>query len=166
MYRGCIIFEDYLTPAETVTATIEFARFADICGVTGAEHIVARKIGSIIVVNQTNNGHNTDYLTPDHLLSIPFLPEEHPVRAFLADASVAGYLQSKQHKFAQGAKDILSFASNLLLAVNRVILAARHLNIEDLITEEVIYIDYKHSGSTGQRKIALKGVRDKSSTST
>ena len=52
----------------------------------------------------------------------------------LAEASVTDYLQSKQHKFAQGIEDILNFALGLFVAVSRVILAARHLSVEGPVT--------------------------------
>ena len=43
LYLGRVIFDE-LKPEEDITATIEFVRFADMCGVTGMETLMAERI--------------------------------------------------------------------------------------------------------------------------
>jgi hypothetical protein len=51
---GRVMFGE-LTPEEAITATIEFVRFADMCGVTGIEHLMAERIKAIIIAKITGN---------------------------------------------------------------------------------------------------------------
>lgn len=50
LYLGRVNFGK-LTPEEAVTATIEFARLADMCGVTSIESLMAKRIKTIIKTN-------------------------------------------------------------------------------------------------------------------
>ena len=104
----------------TIMAAIKFSRFSDICGVMGAEHIVARKIRSIIVANETNNGRLPNTRPPLGLL----LTRRALCACYTRYCFSGACLQYKQHKFAQGTKEIPSFVSHLLLTVSRVFMAA------------------------------------------
>jgi hypothetical protein len=50
LYLGRVIFSAS-TPEDSVSATLEFVRFADMCGVTGMESQMAEHIKAIIVAN-------------------------------------------------------------------------------------------------------------------
>ena len=121
LYLGRIVTEDQ-APEEGITATIEFVRFADMCGVTGMESLMAERIKSIILSDSTfrlsrDPETNTRYLTSQHITAASFLPDDHSVRIILARATVEGYLQQDRHKFAEEALNIPAFAVDLLREV-------------------------------------------------
>ncbi|KAI9743645.1 MAG: hypothetical protein M1818_002961 [Claussenomyces sp. TS43310] len=82
LYLDRVGFND-ASPEEEVTATIEFVRLADMCGVTGMEKRMAERIIAIIDAHpdpesgsrqSRHPDFNTHHLTPDHILSVSFLP--------------------------------------------------------------------------------------------
>lgn len=124
MYLGRVIFGE-LKPEEAITATIEFVRFADMCGVTGMETLMAEHIKAIIIANPPPHGEggkgdpdaHTYCLTSQNIISAAFLPKGHPVRAMLAMASVEGYLRHDNHKFLRESQEVPSFSADLLNSV-------------------------------------------------
>jgi hypothetical protein len=124
LYLGRVIFSD-LTPEEAITATIEFVRFADMCGVTGMECSMAERIKAIIIANPAptigyatrDPDTNTYCLASQHIKSAAFLPEGHPVRITLAMAAVEGYLRHDNFKFLRETQEVPSFSIDLLKSV-------------------------------------------------
>jgi hypothetical protein len=124
IYLGRVIFGE-LKPEEVITATIEFVRFADMCGVTGMETLMAERIKAIIIANPTSTiGYstrdpdtNTYCLISQHIKSAAFLPKGHLVRSTLAMAAVEGYLRHDNYKFLRETQEIPSFSIDLLKSV-------------------------------------------------
>lgn len=123
---GRVVFGES-TPGESITAAIEFARLADMCGVTGMESLLAERIKAIILANPApadwhfERGRipdtNTHYLTSQHITSAACLQEGHPVRGILARAAVEGYLRQDDHQLLREASEVSSFLMDLLKAL-------------------------------------------------
>jgi hypothetical protein len=120
MYIGQIIFSD-LSPTESVTAAIEFARLADIYGVSSMEYQTAEHIKALIhgssPPSDYNYDSNTYLIKSKYVASAVHLPGGHPVRKLLATVSVKGYLAQDQHKFAKEAEELSGYWFDLLGAV-------------------------------------------------
>lgn len=114
-------------PEEAITAAIEFVRFANMCGVTGMESLMAEHIKVVIIANpapanrqfeQDRDPDTITYsLTSQHIISAAFLSRGHPVRCLLATAAVEGYLRHNDHKFLKETQEVPNFSVNLLAAV-------------------------------------------------
>ncbi len=113
IYHGRVIFGE-LELTEAITATIEFARIADMCAVTGMESLMAERIKAIIIANPVRDSDkyyseprgpleydNTYCLASEHITSAADLPDGHPVHHTLAAACVEGYLLNDDHKFSR-----------------------------------------------------------------
>lgn len=118
IYLGRVVFGE-LEPAEAISATIEFARIADMCAVTGMESLLAERIKAIIIANPggSYDKDNPYCLTSEHITSAADLPDGHPVRQTLAAAAVKGYLQQDEHKFSREMREVHNFSADLLKAV-------------------------------------------------
>lgn len=129
IYLGRVIFGE-LDPSEAITASIEFARIADMCAVTGMESLMAERIKAIILANPARQPYqyypeprgpleydNTYCLTSEHITSAADLPDGHPVRQTLAAAAVEGYLLQNDHKFSKEMREVHNFSVDLLKAV-------------------------------------------------
>jgi hypothetical protein len=99
-----------------ITATIEFVRLADMCGVTGMESLMAEHIQAVVMadpVPQSLMGRrpdtNTHCLISQHIISAASLPAGHPVRVLLAAATVEGYLRCDNYKLSKEAKKLTTF---------------------------------------------------------
>lgn len=96
MYLGQVFFGD-LSPAESITAAIEFTRFAEMYGVIGMEGQMAEHIRAL--VNDSSPPYryefdsNTYLIDSKHIASAVQLPQGHRVREVLAAASVRGYFK-------------------------------------------------------------------------
>ncbi|KAJ5204912.1 uncharacterized protein N7498_005791 [Penicillium cinerascens] len=111
---------DLSEPEHQISATIELARFADMCNVTAIESEVARYLKNVLI-NHPNPERinigitiNTYRLTSQHIISATFLPEGHAIRRILAAATVRGYLLCENHRFAQETREYPSFGVDLL----------------------------------------------------
>ena len=123
---GRVVFGE-LPPEEAITTAIEFARLADMCGVTGMESLVAEHIKAIILANPApedwkfymgrHPDTNTHCLTSQHIISAVSLPEGHSVRRILAAAAVEGYLRVDKCKFLKETLEVPDFLVDLLKAV-------------------------------------------------
>ena len=122
LYLGRVLFSNS-APEEAITATLEFARIADMCGVTGMESMLAEHIKEVIIANPKPNGYHGDsdrythYLTSQHIISAASLPQGHPVRSLFATAAVQGYLQHDNYKFLRESQEVPNFSADLLAAV-------------------------------------------------
>ena len=130
---GRIIFED--SPAdEGISAVIEFARFADMCGLLDIEHLMAQRIQDVVIADaahrhglcETNHNANTYSITSQHIISAVNLPVGHPVRNTLAMAAVEGFLLLEDHKFSKEYREIPGFAADLLAAVRETVKTISH----------------------------------------
>jgi hypothetical protein len=148
LYLGRVIFGKS-TPKETITAAIEFVRFADMCGVTGMETLMAERIEAIIIANPDSNlrkpDTNTHYLTSEHIISVASLPKEHPVRSLLAAAAVEGYLRDDNHKFLKEIQEVPNFSADLLKAVKATLKSVRldscgRILVTDPFSGEKVYL--------------------------
>lgn len=107
-------------PGEHISAAMELARLADKYNIIGLENEMAQYIKDILIANPHPEVYwqhadaNTYWLAVDQIISATFLPREHPVRRTLAAASVRGYLQSNEPRFAEEAQDYPSFGADLL----------------------------------------------------
>ncbi|RDL37304.1 Uncharacterized protein BP5553_04737 [Venustampulla echinocandica] len=124
LYLGRVLFSES-SPAECITATIEFVRLADMCGVYGMETLMAEHIKAIILANPApehivlgrDPDTNTYCLLGQHITSAALLPDGHAIRKVLAIASVEGYIRRDKHKFLKEICESPGFAADLLLVV-------------------------------------------------
>lgn len=90
---GRIEFGEF-APEEAISRAIEFARLADMCGVTGMESLIAEHIKAIILaysgpsvddrlINWRARDTNTHYLTSQDIASVIMPHEEHPGRGVI-----------------------------------------------------------------------------------
>ena len=119
-----------MEPEEEITATLEFLRIADMCGVTGMESRMAERIKAILIANpdrthSSDADSNTHCLTSGHITSASHLPTEHPVRGLFAAADVRGFLLRDDHKFFNESQEIPKFSVDLLNAVQRTLKSPR-----------------------------------------
>ncbi|KAJ5374086.1 hypothetical protein N7517_006092 [Penicillium concentricum] len=123
LYLRFIKFDlDYDSPEEHISAAVELARLADKYEITGIESQIAQYIKETIIANPqleddidgsfVNN--NIFWLDDQDIISGILLHDGHPVRQILAAASVAGYLQTENHKFAELAQRYPKVAADLL----------------------------------------------------
>jgi hypothetical protein len=151
LYLGRVIFSAS-TPEEEVSATLEFVRFSDMCGVTGMESQMAEHIKAIIIANPApvdwkfQRGRNPDTnvfcLTSQHIISAALLPEGHPVRYILAAAAVEGYLRREgDYKFLKETQEVPNFAADLLKEVRATLKTlTQDKNFTDPISGETLRI--------------------------
>jgi hypothetical protein len=143
LYLGRVIFGKS-TPKETITAVIEFVRFADMCGVTGMETPMAEHIRAIIIANPApssgKSDTNTYCLTSKHIVSAASLPEEHPVRSLLAAAAVEGYLRDDNYRFLKETQEVPNFSADLLKAVKATLKSLPTSYIKDPISGKKVYL--------------------------
>ena len=139
LYLGRVIFGKS-TPTETITAAIEFVRFADMCGVTGMETLIAEHIKAIIIANTSHHS-----IISKHIVSAASLPEEHPVRSLLAAAAVEGYLQHDNHKFLKEIQEVPNFSADLLKAVKATLKSITtsddYIYVKDPVSGEDVYLN-------------------------
>ena len=146
LYLGRVIFGK-LTPTETITAAIEFVRFADMCGVTGMETLMAEHIKAIIMAPAPGSRRpdtNTHRLTSKHIISAASLPEEHPVRSMLAAAAVREYFRDDNHMFLKETQEVPNFSADLLKAVKatlkRLTISHNRIVVKDPVSGERVYL--------------------------
>jgi hypothetical protein len=106
-------------PDVAITTAIEFARFADMCRITGMESLMAGHTEAIILANPAPKDSkwdkwrapdtNTHCLRSQHITSAVALPNGHPVRAILAAATVEGCLRQHNYKFEREDSNIPEF---------------------------------------------------------
>jgi hypothetical protein len=101
-----------------------FAIVLGIYGVTGMETLIAECIKAIIIANPApkigysrDPDTNTYCLITQHIKSVAFLPEGHPVYSTLAIAAVEGYLKHSNYKFLKETIEVPSFSIDLLKSV-------------------------------------------------
>jgi hypothetical protein len=150
LYLGRVIFGE-LAPEEAITATIEFARFPDMCQVTGMEDLMAKRIKGIIMAERAQpklfveNQLNTLCLTTQHIVSAALLPKGHPVRGMLASAAVEGFIQEDKHKFIKETEDVHEFAVDLLGEVKTALKSLKNgtagITFKDPITGKMLYLE-------------------------
>ena len=121
LYVGKINIDE-ATSEETITASLEFVRLADMCRVFGMEKLIAGRIKTMIVgqpPTESNKktatiAHNA-CLTSEHIMSAVLLPDGHPVRTILTLAAVPAYLN--RDNYLSEALDNGVFAVDLLKEV-------------------------------------------------
>jgi hypothetical protein len=108
-------------PAIWPAMNAAFAIVLGMCGVIGMETLMAERIKAIIIANPAPKiGHsrdpdtNTYCLITQHIKSVAFLPEGHPVRSTLAMAVVEGYLKHDNYKFLKETVEVPSLSIDLL----------------------------------------------------
>ncbi|KAG9228959.1 hypothetical protein BJ875DRAFT_434446 [Amylocarpus encephaloides] len=125
LYLGQVIFDEP-TPAECITAIIEFVRLADMCKVKGMETLMADRTKAIILANAApekesiegpDPDSNTYHLVDQHITSAALLPNGHPIRKVLATAAVDGYIRRNSYRFLNQMCQSPDFAFDLLLEV-------------------------------------------------
>lgn len=121
LYLGKIKF-DLGEPKHHIAATIELARFADMCNITGMETQIGRYLKDILIANpcpkyEGGGVVDTYCLTSQHIISATFLPHGHAIRRILAAATLNGYLLCENHKFAEEAREYPTYGFDLLQEV-------------------------------------------------
>jgi hypothetical protein len=119
-----IVFGD-LPPAESIGATIEFARLADMVGLTVVESLMAEHLRQTILANApaqdsvfvTPPDEHTYHLRLEHIRAGVQLPKRHPVRTMLASAAVKGCLLRNQGKNFKETQSLPDFAVDVLREV-------------------------------------------------
>lgn len=135
-------------PGHHIGDAVELARLADKYNITSLESVTARCIKKIIIDNpapfqESDIDKHTYWIGRQDIESASHLRPGHPVRQILAEASVAGYLRSDKHKFAEMAQNHSSFGSDLLLALRKTMKKSmRHQDcgFDDPITGEKLNI--------------------------
>lgn len=124
LYQGVVKIDAH---PDYISGAIELSRFADMYQVAGLESPVEAFMRNLIQVranyagNMTKVDRNTGSINADHIKSALNLPRGHAVRRLLAQASVAGFIQSDTHKFAELTVTHPVFASDLLSEVQQVL---------------------------------------------
>lgn len=140
MYVGRVVLGN-LGALESLNATIEFARTADLYGVTGMEMQMADHIRALINGSSPPDGYefdsNTYLIDSKHIVSATRLHQGHPVRQILAAASVKGYFKKYEHKFVREVREIPTFASDLLQEVKIALETLRREGPEVLIIDPI-----------------------------
>lgn len=121
VYQNRIVFGD-LPPAEIIAASVEFARLADMVGLTGIESIMAEHIRQVILTHRpaqdsifgTPPDKHTYHLRLEHIRSRVLLPKGHLVRKIITLAAVKGYLLYNHSKNFKETQRLPDFAVNLL----------------------------------------------------
>ncbi|RAO67375.1 uncharacterized protein BHQ10_003387 [Talaromyces amestolkiae] len=112
-------------PEYQISATIELARFADMCSVTGIETHIAQYLKRILVTNPNpytvayGEKINTYCVTTHHIILATFLPRGHAVRQILAAAAVERTLLCEDDKVFLETQEHPSFRADLLEEVRR-----------------------------------------------
>lgn len=134
LYTRTIKF-DLCTAGDKISAAIKLARIADMCGIAGIDAYIAQYLKGIFITNPSpvfvQRGHsdtvNTYFLTSQHIISITFLPQGHPIRGVLAKAMVEQFLTTKDFQFAREAQEFPSFAADLLEEVRKTLREVKHM---------------------------------------
>ncbi|KAJ5915518.1 hypothetical protein N7466_011451 [Penicillium verhagenii] len=119
-----------------ITATIELARFADMCNVSEMATQIGQYLKDILVANPclehaygfSGFPVDTCCLTSQHIISATFLPQGHVIRRILAAVSSNDYLLCENHKFAEVAREYPNYGFDLLQEVG---LALKGLRLEN-----------------------------------
>lgn len=148
--------EDVKSPTRHISAILEFVRLADMRAMTGMESQMARAIEDILRCNlarlefsASDISLNTHFIVIEHILSAELLPTAHPVRRVLAQASVDGYLRSREtFKFGPQLQTCPKFAADLLEEVGQALDKTRFIRgrfcFQDPMTKDwVIFNDRK-----------------------
>jgi hypothetical protein len=131
LYLSKIAF-DLNEPEKQISALIELARFADMCGITKLESHIAQYFKRILVTNPRprsvdpkpyTGGNakiiNTYCLTTQHIISATFLPQGHKVRRILAAAIVEQSLLCENDELFQETREYPAFGADLLEAIRK-----------------------------------------------
>ncbi|KAF4627603.1 hypothetical protein G7Y89_g10550 [Cudoniella acicularis] len=154
MFVGMVIFPSLDTPEEEVSLAIEFARLADMCGVAGTEPTAVWQIKRAILRHPASTPQtfhsfgalrdkdsNTYCLTPEHLELAAELPENHPVRKILADASIEGYIRRSGPSKAKFWNEMLTIPSYGVDVLRQTHEALRTVRIIFLEGNKVLFQD-------------------------
>lgn len=143
---GRVVFGE-CAPDVSITTATEFARLADMCGITGMESLMAEHIKAIVLANPSPEGWkwekgrapdtNTRCLTSQHITSAAALPEGHPVRAILAMAAVEGCLRQHNYQFESDTSKVPEFATDLLKAI-RATIESLVIDFNEILFEEPV----------------------------
>jgi len=125
------------SPAEGIALSMEFARLADMCNITGVESLMAEHINGIIVADAALHldGYNRDpnantfAITTQHIQWATLLPSGHPVRGVLAMAIVEGFFLVDDYRFRKETREIPGFAADVLAAVANTIPNSGNLSV-------------------------------------
>lgn len=117
-------------PEYQISATIELARFADLCSVTGIETHITQYLKRILVTNP--NPYTTEYgeintycVTSHHIILATFLPRGHAIRQILAAAAVERSLLCEDDELFLETQEHPSFQADLLEEVRRTLKGLR-----------------------------------------
>lgn len=120
--------------ASFTSAALEFARFADMCGVTGMESEMAH------VVEMSIKNYRIDHaiefrdkkpITDEHMTSSEHFPPGHPMRRALARVFVAGFICSESSTAAHCMKFFPNLAVDVLQEMVEA-LQVRHRKYHDI----------------------------------
>ncbi|KAJ5368636.1 uncharacterized protein N7496_008396 [Penicillium cataractarum] len=149
-----------------ISAAIEFARFADMCGVTGLETAMAEQMEKIIL---TNKGEwdccvdsNIECLSAEHISSAEYLITGHLVRRVLAKATVDGFLRCRNHKFASETLSCPRFSTDLLHEVGKVLEGLQDVDGSVRFRDPLTGDWFKFNDLFGLRHQKIAGCYDKS----
>ncbi len=124
VFHNRIVFGD-LPPSEMISASIEFARLADMVKLKVVEPLMAEHLRRTILANTPAQDsifaippdEHTYHLRLEHIRSGVLLREDHPVRKMLASAAVKGYLLRNQGKNFRETQGLPDFAVDVLREV-------------------------------------------------
>ncbi|KAJ5938205.1 hypothetical protein N7454_004547 [Penicillium verhagenii] len=123
LYLGKIKF-DLDEPAHHIAATIELARFADMCNISALENQIGQYLKDFLAANPCHEYYGdqdyaveTYFLTSRHIILATFLPEGHSIRRILAAATLIGYLLVENFEFAEEAREYPNYGFDLLQEV-------------------------------------------------
>ena len=115
------------SPTDALTLSIEFARLTDMYMITGANHLMAERMKTIILADAKLHKYDHDYggvfgtnvlcVKTHHIVSAASLPRGHPVREVLAMAMVEGFFTMQDERPFEETEEIPGFAADLLSAI-------------------------------------------------
>jgi len=122
---GRIVFGDS-SPTEAIDLSIEFARLADMCNITGVDSFTAEHVKGVILSDAPRHKRDPLEQDPDtnnyaitihHIESAVQLPNGHPIRSVLASTMVESFLETEDYRFKEEMQHIPGFAVDMLAVI-------------------------------------------------
>ena len=114
LFLGRVTF-GHTDPGQLITAFIELARLADMCGIIEPRDYLARRVKEVIAMNDEGTTFSlTRDITSEHISSAGELPEGHPLFRVLCMASVREVLAAQTCKLANESSLCLGYAAGVL----------------------------------------------------
>ncbi|CAG8220071.1 unnamed protein product [Penicillium salamii] len=113
---------DLASPSDQITAFIELARLADMCGMVEMQEYLASSVNGILKKGYYDSNPEaprslSKHLTTQHICSATALPEGHPLFRVLCVASVRDILEKKCSRLVEATRSNHRYAAGVLQEV-------------------------------------------------